>query len=369
MNDRNMNGLPKSLSLHDNGYDVVRLILAAMVVYSHSYVVGGYGEEPLLRFSKEHLILGELGVLGFFALSGFLVSASGERSRSLGSYMLKRARRIFPGFWVCLALTALVFAPLIWLIGGRGIGVFPWAGPQGAWSYITHNFFLHVGQHSVGDVLRNAAWPGSINGSLWSLFPEFCCYLAVAVLVVGGAFTRSRWLLAGVALGAFLDHVLMTVLGREAFPGIPSFYAFTHWSPYLTAFAVGACAYAFREQAVFSWKTVGVLGFLCVVTLKFGGFKIVSPLLVGAFVLTAGSCFKVRLKTDLSYGIYIYSFPCQQLLFAAGLGSMSVPVFIVASLLLSAMCAWLSWNFVEKPALRYGGELRSEGGSRRSEGG
>ena len=344
----------RSLSLRDNGYDVVRLVLAAMVVYSHSYVVGGYGAEPLARWSKEHLIMGELGVLGFFALSGFLVSSSGERSRSLVSYFVKRARRIFPGFWVCLVVTAFVFAPLIWIIGGRSLSAFPWAEPQGAVSYVTHNALLQVNQHSIGDVLSGAAWPGSINGSLWSLFPEFGCYLAVAVLVFGGALTRSRWLLAGVAVGAFIDHIVMIVVGRDAFPGIPSFYAFTNWSPYLTAFAVGACAYVWRDYLVFSWKTVGVLGFLCLVTLKFGGFKLVSPLLVAALVLSAGSCFKLRLKTDLSYGLYIYSFPCQQLLFALGLGATAVPVFVVGSIALSAGCAWLSWSFVERPALGRG---------------
>jgi peptidoglycan/LPS O-acetylase OafA/YrhL len=344
----------RSLSLHDNGYDLVRLVLAVMVVYSHAYAVGGYGAEPLARFSKEHLILGELGVLGFFALSGFLVSASGERSRSFVTYFLKRSRRIFPGFWVCLAITAFAFAPLIALVKGGSLSAFPWTGENGALSYIARNFFLQIRQHSVGDVLHGLAWPGSINGSLWSLFPEFCCYIAVALLVVGGAFAGSRWLLTGVAAGAYIDHVLMAVIGADAFPGIPSFYAFTIWSPYLTAFAVGACAYAWREKFVFSWKTVGVLGLLCLITLKFGGFKIVSPLLVGALVLCAGSCFKMRLKTDLSYGIYIYSFPCQQLLFASGVGATPVPVFIVTSILLSAFCAWLSWNLVEKPALGRG---------------
>jgi len=59
---------PHSLSLRDNGYDLVRLVLAAMVVYSHSYAVGGYGAEPLARWSKEHLIMGELGVLGLYRL-------------------------------------------------------------------------------------------------------------------------------------------------------------------------------------------------------------------------------------------------------------------------------------------------------------
>lgn len=344
----------KTLSLRENGYDLLRLLLAVSVVYSHSYAVGGYGAETLIKLSKEHVILGELGVLGFFALSGFLVSASGERSASLASYMLKRVRRIFPGFWVCLAVTAFVVAPLIAIAKGDNLSSFPWTGDDSALSYIARNFFLHVGQHSVGSVIWGSAWPGSINGSLWSLLPEFCCYIAVAALVIGGALNQSRWLLAGVAFSAFVFHVLTVVVGAEAFPKIPSFLAFSIWSPYFMAFVVGACAFVWRDSVVFSWKTVLLLGALCALTLKFGGFKIVSPLLVSALVLCAGSCFNWRLKTDLSYGMYIYSFPCQQLLFAVGLAAFPFPVFLFASLALSAACAWLSWNLVERPALGRG---------------
>jgi peptidoglycan/LPS O-acetylase OafA/YrhL len=344
----------KALSLHDNGYDLLRLLLAAAVVYTHSYAVGGFGPEPLKNWSKEGVILGELGVLGFFGLSGFLVSASFARSRSLWSYFLKRIRRIFPGFWVCLIFTAFVFAPAIWLLRGNGLGEFSWFGPGGAWGYVAENFFLHIKQHGIGTVLTGAAWPGSINGSLWSLLPEFGCYVAIAALGIGGALTGSRWLLAAVALVAFLYHASTCVEGRDAFPHVPTFYAFTTYAPYLTAFAVGACASAWRDSIRFSWATVAVLGGLAVVTLKLGGFEIAAPVLVTALVLSAGGCVALRLGTDLSYGMYIYSFPCQQLLFAAGVAAAGLPAYFAASLLASAGCAWLSWTFVERPALHRG---------------
>jgi len=342
----------KTLSLQENGYDLLRLFLAAAVVYTHSYAVGGFGPEPLKQWAKEGVILGELGVLGFFGLSGFLVSASFARSKSLWSYFFKRSRRIFPGFWVCLVVTAFVFAPAIWLLGGRALAEFPWSGPDGAWDYVTRNFFLRIWQHGIVSVLADAAWPGSINGSLWSLFPEFVCYIAVAVLGLGGALTGSRWLLAGMALIAFLYHVSTCVEGTNAFPHVPSFYAFTTYAPYLTAFAAGACASAWRDCIKFTWATVGVMVVLAAALLKLGGFDIAAPILITALVLAAGSCFKLRLKTDLSYGMYIYSFPSQQLLFAAGAATAGLPVFFAASLLASAGCAWLSWNFVERPALQ-----------------
>jgi peptidoglycan/LPS O-acetylase OafA/YrhL len=341
----------KTLSLHNNGYDLLRLLLAAAVVYTHSYAIGGFGPEPLRQFSKEDVLLGQLGVLGFFGLSGFLVSASFARSRSLWSYAWKRCRRIFPGFWVCLVLTAFFFAPAIWLVGGQTLAEFPWFTPRGAWHYVTSNFLLTIREQSVGNVLASAAWPGSINGSLWSLFPEFTCYIAIAVLGLGGALTGSRWLLGGVAVVAFLYHASNCIDGREAFPHVPTFYAFTTWAPYLTAFAVGACASAWRDSVKFSWATVAVLAVFAALLLRLGGFDIAAPILVTALVLCAGSCFAMRLHTDLSYGIYIYSFPCQQLLFAAGFASAGLPIYCAASLLASAGCAWLSWTFIERPAL------------------
>lgn len=343
-----------ALSLRDNGYDALRLLLAAFVVYSHSYAVGGFGEEPLRRLSKEGVTLGELGVLGFFGLSGFLVTASLQRSSSLRAYFMKRMRRIFPGFWVCLLVTAFLFAPLLWVLDGRPLGDFPIRGTDGAFSYVTGNALLRISHHTIGPLLDQAAWQSSINGSLWSLFPEFACYAGIAVLGFGGALSGSRWLLGIAALAAFTDHVLATVAGREAFPHIPSFYAFTNYSPFITAFFAGACACVWRDWIRFSWKTVAVLAAASVLTMKLGGFLILAPLFVTALVLAAGGSFRLRLKQDLSYGIYIYSFPCQQVLFATGVAAKSVALFFVASMVMAVACAWPSWHFVEKTTLHRG---------------
>ena len=267
------------------------------------------------------------------------------------SYFCKRARRIFPGFWVCLVVTAFVIAPAIWLVKGEPIAEFPWTGPQSASSYVTSNFFLRINQHTVGASIAGLAWPESINGSLWTLYLELGCYFVAAVFLVGGALRESRWLVGGALCASFLYHVLKLVVGDEAFHIVPAFYSFKNWSPYLTAFAAGAAAYAWREKLTFSFGTVCVLALECAMTLRYGGFNIISPLMVPALLLCAGSCFNVRLEKDFSYGIYIYSFPLQQLLFALGVADLPVSVFFLASLVLSVGCAWLSWHWVERPAL------------------
>jgi peptidoglycan/LPS O-acetylase OafA/YrhL len=301
----------RMLSLSDNGYDLIRLLLAAAVVYSHSYVLGGFGAEPLRQFSKEDLFLGKLAVLGFFGLSGFLVAASFERSRGFVDFFSKRVRRILPGYWVCLAVTAFVLAPLIWLAGGRQVPSFAWWGPDSAATFVASNFLLRIHQWSVSGVLEGQVWTSSLNGSLWSLYPEFLCYVGLAALGFGGALHSSRWLLALALFASMTYHVVSVVGGAAAsFPDIPTICALTDWAPFITAFVAGMCACAWRGQIRFDWRTLVVLLGAAALTIKFGGFNVVSPLLVTALVLIGGGCFRWRLPMDLSYGMYITRFRC-----------------------------------------------------------
>ncbi len=340
------------LSLKDNGYDLVRLVLAAAVVYSHSYALGGFGQEPLRQFSKEDLFVGKLAVLGFFGLSGFLVAASFERSRGLVDFFSKRVRRILPGYWVCLAVSAFVIAPLIWLAGGRHASSFPWWGAESAAAFVASNFLLRIHQWNVAGVLEGQVWTSSLNGSLWSLYPEFLCYVALAALGFAGAMRASRWLLLVLLFAVMGYHIIDIERAAEpSFPAIPAICALTGWTVFFAAFAVGLCAYVWRESIRFDWRTLLLLLAVALLSARLGGFEYLSPVLVPALVLVGGGCFTLRLRADLSYGIYIYSFPLQLLIGASGVAAGSVFFFFILSLAASSLAAWLSWTFVEQPSL------------------
>ena len=45
-------------------------------------------------------------------MSGFLITASWLHNPQVRDYLIARALRILPGFYVCLIITAFVFAPL-----------------------------------------------------------------------------------------------------------------------------------------------------------------------------------------------------------------------------------------------------------------
>ena len=63
--------------------------------------------------------LGTWAVIGFFGISGYLITRSRIRSRSALNYCRARFLRIFPGLAVCVAAVAFVIAPLAAGLTGR----------------------------------------------------------------------------------------------------------------------------------------------------------------------------------------------------------------------------------------------------------
>jgi peptidoglycan/LPS O-acetylase OafA/YrhL len=70
------------------------------------------------------------------------------------------------------------------------------------------------------------------------------------------------------------------------------------------------------------------------------------------FIIIGTSKRIINLKGyDLSYGIYLYAFPIQQLVLSYFGYSINVWLHIIISTAIAAMLALLSWTFVEKPFL------------------
>ncbi|MCV7084291.1 acyltransferase, partial [Mycolicibacter hiberniae] len=60
---------------------------------------------------------------------------------------------------------------------------------------------------------------------------------------------------------------------------------------------------------------------------------------------------RTRLRNDLSYGVYIYAFPIQQLLAAFGLARFNPFLFFILATAATLPVAALSWFVVEKRAM------------------
>ena len=339
-----------------NSVNALRLVLAALVLLSHALKLQG-GVGPIGRITSSDVDLGTMAVDGFFALSGFLVVGSYLASPSTGRYLWRRCLRILPGFWVCLVVTAVVLLALGQLLEFGTLRGFPVTGDLSATSYVVDNAGLLIRQFEV----RGLFGGQPVNGSLYTLFFEFVCYLGVAVLGVVGLLRTRRglpvvaalaWLLAGV------DWVLGGALtSRSSLLDIGLRFGLM--------FLAGALAARYPHRVPMDRRggvlavlvlvaAVGVAGLVPAADATLA-YRVLAPPAVAYLVLLAGSSPRLRrvgARRDLSYGLYVYAWPVEVLYVLVGAGRWPLALYALAALGTALVLAWASWTVVEAPALR-----------------
>jgi peptidoglycan/LPS O-acetylase OafA/YrhL len=326
----------------DNNFGLLRLLFAALVVISHSpELVDGDRSREILTQVFGTMSFGEFAVDGFFLISGYLITKSFIQSTSIESYLLKRFLRIYPAYLVSFWVCALIIAPFV---GGEGSVL----------SIIGHGILrmLSMSPPEVPGAFRGlhcAELPVlALNGSMWTILYEFLCYLATMVLgLLNMLETKNRALL--LALVGVLLLLNATGVAPSNMANIVRFGA---------VYGVGALYYLFRDNIRL---TNG--GALVAVALLIALFPH-SQLAEAALAICGGYlifwfAFKVRVLrlsravtgTDISYGLYLYAWPIQNLVIWT---NRSVNPWLVSciTLLAASLVAYASWTLVEKPCLR-----------------
>lgn len=331
-----------------NALNAFRLGLAAEVILWHSFpVTGRMPPAPTLQ------LLFSVGVDGFFAISGFLITASWLNDPRARDYFTARALRIFPGFYVCLLVTAFAFAPIsVAIQGGSPTKLLFSSAPL---EYIWKNSALAYLHHFVGDTPHGIPDAGGWNASLWSLIWEFMCYIIVAVIGLVGLANR-RWVSPAILILATLGALALPPL---TYPGV--------WTiPQLAVrsaltFSAGALLYQWKDVIPARWSLVAVSVAIVLASSRLPDYRVVGALPLAYAVVVSGILIKhrrLRLRTDLSYGVYIYAFPTQQLLAICGLIWLNPLIYFVISTAATLPLAAGSWFLVEKPAQRLKSRLK-----------
>jgi peptidoglycan/LPS O-acetylase OafA/YrhL len=333
-----------------NALNLFRLALAAEVMLFHSWPITGLYPPLAVR-----QLLFSVGVDGFFAISGFLITGSWLRDPKVRDYLTARVLRILPGLYVCLVITAFVFAPIsVAVQGGSPAKLLQSSAP---FTYVLKNATLiSVLQFDIAGTPAGIPSAGNWNASLWSLIWEVLCYIAIAVIGVIGLANR-RWVSPAILVLAVIAAALLPPL---TFPGA--------WTmPQLLArsaimFSAGAVMYQWREVIPARWSLVAV-SVVVVVTagVMLPDYRLVAALPLAYAVIVAGSLIRNKrttLRTDLSYGVYVYAFPIQQLLAVCGLAHLNPLVFFAVALSATLPLAAMSWFCIEKPAMSLKSRLK-----------
>ena len=342
-------------ALDENGgigpsFNLIRLAAAFAVLTSHSFALTGHPEwEPLQWFSGGQTDMGGTAVYLFFLISGFLVTRSLQRSRSMADYARKRAARIMPGLVAVVLVLAFCIGPALTRL----------PLPQ---------YFAAEGFLSFFDTIifaGGATLPGighSADGSLWTLRYEVLCYAGLAAAGTAGLLAPRRMLLvaAGLLMAAGWwaknrHHVVLQPFDIDL----------GHLLRFLGYFVPGVAFYLFRDRIRLDARA-GIAAFvLAILLLRFGCYHLFFPLLGGYLVLLLGmqtsAAARFLQARDYSYGVYLYAWPVQQAVIQLLGGAASWWTATLLCMAASLALAMLSWHFVERPALMLGRAWRPAG--------
>ena len=327
--------------------DGLRAVAILLVLASHTMAAAAVGR------------LGHVGVLIFFALSGYLITSRlldeyrKTGAISLRDFYLRRAFRILP--------PAIVFLAVMGILASLGFIVCTSAALRAALLfYINYNFVSDFGG------------PGWRVGHFWSLSVEEHFYLFWPCLLIGFGIARG-WRQAGLLALAIcvwrpIDdhfHLFATVFGNPRYTG--DFY---RTDMIADALLWGCClAFALRKpievsrgkllSAIAAGAVGGSLLLICVMDIEHVTplLNILPALLVAAIVAVPTAPIgrfldlqPMRYIGKLSYIIYIW-----QQLFIGGPGGLDWPVPLSFAAMFA--CAYLSYRFIELPCINFGRQI------------
>ena len=324
-----------------NNFDLLRLLLAFMVIYGHTpaFYSNKKWFDPFTWLLGSSYA-GHLAVSVFFLLSGLFVTESIRRSNSVLDFSIRRFLRIYPGLLLCLMFT-------VFFVGSAftSLSLFDYFRNPSTWSYLTNNLRLSNDmQWHLPGVFSDSKH--GVNGSLWTLPGEVRLYVCVAFIFALGALDRTFSALIAIGLVTygfvhqmFPGFAVSQALGEHAllFGLGASFSILKRFIPLslVASIAIVTLAYALRPYSIYPFFAEAAFAFACL------------------YVFSRPWVNRLRLPGDYSYGVYLYGFPIQQVVAHS---FPDTPLFIgmLTSCALAFLLAMLSWHFCEKPANNLG---------------
>jgi len=332
----------------DNNFNLLRMIAASAVLVSHAYplAIGNGAIEPLSSLLQ--MSLGTLAVISFFAISGFFISQSFDRSKGLIGFVVARVLRVYPGLVAILLLTVFVLGPIFTTQSRTSY----FSQPE-TFLYFPRNLSLKWLQFNLPGVFQQNPYGPAINGSLWSLFYEVVCYGIVAALGVISLKGRN-WAFSGFLAAYVIAYVSLKLFGGKLLAQsglLANFHLLT------LPFVIGMAFYQFRRLLPLSIFLLAALSIVTVLT--YGGFwfREVFVVCLCYSIFYVGYLRLAPLRAynnlgDYSYGMYIYAFPCEQMV--ATLWKDISPLMLISiSFPATLVAAMLSWHFIESRALAH----------------
>lgn len=335
------------------GFDMLRVGLAFSVVGWHSFYIA-QGEPHPLADLHFFWFPGYAILSMFFALSGFLITASAMRL-SLGNFIINRGLRIIPALLVEVMLSALVLGVIF-----TTLPLSEYLRSDGFWRYFG-NIAGFVSLTLPGVFGTNP--DHSVNVSLWTIPYEIGCYVLIGGLILFRSLHQPKIVLA-LCVAFAVIAVGISLIEPDLPPASalnPRNIFIGNGSRLFISFLLGIAIYLYRFEIAYSHRTAAACLLFCVAVAAVGPLPgvllnvLVTPALVyltaylGVSDLPELPLFN---RGDYSYGIYLYGYPLQQTIVALWPYQANVFLLFVLSVPLITAFAMFSWHAIEYPILK-----------------
>lgn len=331
----------------NNNLDIIRLLASILVVLSHSYPLTGRTDEIVSLITKGQWTGGGLAVATFFVISGFLVSRSFEKT-NLKQFIKNRALRIFPGLIMAVIITIIVIGPIF-----TSLSFYDYIRNPATIAYFNNIFLLNI-QYNLPGVFESNLYPNAVNGSIWTIPYEVLCYIGVSLMGYYGILRQKKVILLFFIILFSINYIVTPQISSINLNGflMGSLIELTLF------FLMGVLFYVYRESILLNRKYMWVSIVILMVAVLLGNHLKITFLFFGSYLIFyfayagRGKFNNINKYGDLSYGIYIYAFPIQQIV-QSTLGNQTSPIVnFIYSISAAIVVAFISWHIIEKQALK-----------------
>jgi peptidoglycan/LPS O-acetylase OafA/YrhL len=326
---------------HSSGFDYQRLVLSSAIIFLHAFLVS-YGPNTISEWPQ----VGRIAYLSilpvFFALSGFLVAGSWERTKKIKSFLALRILRIVPALSVEVTLSAII---------GPAFTNLPLQ------DYFTSSEFFIYFMNILGDihfslpgVFANNPIPSMVNMQLWTIPYELYCYIALSILAITRVLSFRKLVL-------LIFAIIQVIFGYHGlFEANIAERATVGGNLLVVCFLAGVLLYLYRDVVRFHHGWGILAGLIYIGLFAAGGWRYFIPIPAAYFTVYIGLLDPPRqkflLSGDYSYGIYLYGFVIQQAVAAMGERFHHWYINIIISYPIIFGVAMFSWWCIEKPSLK-----------------
>jgi len=333
--------------MKQNNFDFLRFYFAFVVVIGHLIIISG-----VQSFKKYGIYFDTYtSVTAFFCISGFLISQSYIKTKSIKSYFEKRAARLLPAYIFVIVSFSLILSTL-------SIYSFVnyFTSPE-LYKYLAANLsFLNFVQPSLPGVFLGEGITSDVNGALWTLKVEVSFYLSIPILVFFIQKLNRKYIFF---ITAYLFSLAFKI-GFEhlfSYTGNNTYLMISRQLPgFLSYFICGMALYFYFDLFIKNKKWLFIFGLIVYLIERKIDLEIFTPLALSLLVFSVAFSIK-QLNSfarfgDISYGIYIFHCPIIKVITYLGFFRKYDPVLISSIvILIIIVVGFLSWHLLEKKFL------------------